>query len=36
VANFGTFPLRFAIFHRVLFAGRTAAQAARTAPRHAA
>jgi putative flippase GtrA len=60
VANFGTFLLRFAIFHRVLFADRTAArrppaggpgtpprgthsaprhaaaQAARTAPRHAA
>jgi hypothetical protein len=60
VANFGTFLLRFAIFHRVLFTDRTAAhrppaggpgapprgthnaprhaaaQAARTAPRHAA
>ena len=41
VANFGTFLLRFAIFHRVLFTDRTAAhhspaQAARPGPRHAA
>ena len=48
VANFGTFLLRFAIFHRVLFADRTAAhrppadapgtppQGTHHAPRHAA
>ena len=43
VANFGTFLLRFAIFHRVLFTDRTAAhrppadaQGAHHPPRHAA
>jgi hypothetical protein len=43
VASFGTFLLRFAIFHRVLFAGRAAAprpqadaQGTHRAPRHAA